>query len=41
MRNWLGLYKIVENLSPVHFKMRKETNKKDVGFLSRKSYEAI
>ena len=28
MHNWLGSYRIIEKLSPVHFKLRTITNKK-------------
>ena len=41
MHNWLGPYRIVEKLSPVHFKLRTITNKKIFFFVSRKSYEAV
>ena len=41
MHNWLGPYRIVDKLSPVHFKLRTITNKKSCFFSSRKSYEAV
>ena len=40
MHNWLGPYRIVEKLSPVHFKLRTITNKKLL-FRVTQSYEAI
>ena len=39
--NWLGPHRIVEKLSPVHFKLCTITNKKSCFFVSRKSHEAV
>ena len=41
MHNCLGPYRIVEKLSPVHFKLGTITIKKFCFFVPRKSYEAI